>query len=84
MIGIICIFSPIEKEIMGTGAQLLAFITDIRRLFEKSAYFGSKAFAEKSTVFAATFRAVGLAVWASTETFHRTGAKMFTFRAFSC
>ena len=84
MIGIICIFSPIEKEIMGTGAQLLAFITDIRRFFEKNAYFGSKAFAEKRTAFAAAFRAVGLALWAATETFHGTGSKMFTFRTFSC
>lgn len=62
----------------------MAFITDIRRLFEKSAYFGSKAFAEKRTAFAAAFRAVGLAVRLSTETFRRTGAKMFTFRVFSC
>ena len=54
-----------------------------RRLFEKSAYFGRKAFAEESTAFAAAFRAVGLAVWVPTETFRRTGSKMFTFRTFS-
>ena len=49
MIDIVRIFCPIEKEIMGAGTQLLTFITDIRRLFEKSAYFGRKAFAEEST-----------------------------------
>ena len=83
MIDIVRIFCPIEKEIMGAGTQLLTFITDIRRLFEKSAYFGRKAFAEESTAFAAAFRAVGLAVWVPTETFRRTGSKMFTFRTFS-
>ena len=35
MIGVICIFCPIEKEIMGTGAQFWALITDIGRLFEE-------------------------------------------------
>ena len=83
MIGVICIFCPIEKEIVGTGTRLLAFITDIRRLFEKGAYFWRKALTVKRTALAAAFGAIGLAVWASTEAFHRAGAKLFTFRTFS-
>ena len=67
-----------------TGEWLLAFVTDIRRLFEKGAYFWRKAFTVKRTALAAAFRAIGLAVWASTEAFHRAGAKLFTFRTFPC
>lgn len=69
---------------MGTGAQFWAFITDIGRLFEKGAYFRSKAFAGKRAAFAAAFGAEGLTLCASAQAFHRTGTKMFAFRTLPC
>ena len=63
--GIMGMFGAVEKEIMGTGAQFWALITDIGRLFEEGAYFRSKAFAGKRTAFAAAFGAEGLTLCAS-------------------
>ena len=79
MIGVIRIFGPIKKEIMGTGPELWAFIADIGRFFQQLTYLRRKVFTVERTALAAAFGAERITPRIATEGFDRTGLQTLAF-----
>lgn len=79
MIGVIRIFGPIEKEIMGTGPEFWAFVADIGRFLKKLTHFRRKVLTVQRTALAAVFGAERITPWISAEGFERTGPQVLAF-----
>ena len=80
MVGIVSIFGPVEKEIMGTGTDFGAGIADIRRAFKKPAHFRGKICAVQGTAPAAAFGAERGTVRIAAQRGNAAGVKVVAFR----